>query len=275
MKFYNITPIKHLQLTNFGDSYFALAHLYLSNPIYKEFFRKVSSGEEGYKSRVSFITLDNGAAEHSLVTETDLLDATEELCPDEVIAPDVLFDKKQTISNLYSFIEKMKSRGQDFSAEGLLCWTDIFACPQGSTKEEWLDCYKEMLDNPYVKVIGLSKIAVPKCWNNATGDKMIGESRNRCVVELMERDLLKKPLHLLGMGEHTEFDFYLKNKVPNIRSSDSCYTGLAALNGISFRSGDVTRVPTTNDYFDVEFSDEQTKLAVSNIQYLKEKYSSV
>jgi hypothetical protein len=275
MKFCAIPPVKHLDLTHLGDIYFGLAHLCVSNLEYKNFFLRLSKGEEGVKNRYSHIILDNSAAEHSLVNEDVLLHLVEEICPNEVIAPDVLFDKKQTISNLHSFIEKMKSWGQDLSAEGLLHQTDIFACPQGSTKEEWLDCYEEMLDNPYVKIIGLSKIAVPKCWNNATGDKMIGESRNRCVAELMERDLLKKPLHLLGMGEHTEFDFYLKNKVPNIRSSDSCYTILAAINNIDFSDGNTKRIPTTNEYFGESLSTEQMDLAIKNINFLKTKYKQI
>lgn len=275
MKFCAIPPVKHLNLSHFGDMYFGLAHLCVTNPNYKKFFKNLSEGKGGVEDRYSYIIMDNSAAEHSLVSEKVLLDLVQEICPDEVIAPDVLFDKKKTLENLYTFIEHMQDRDQDYGPEGLLLGTDIFGCPQGANKQEWLDCYKEMLDNPYVRVIGLSKIAVPKCWNNATGDKMIAESRNRCVAELMEKDLIKKPLHLLGMGEHNEFDFYLKNKIPNIRSSDSCYTVLAAINGINFNSGDTTRIPTTNDYFNVEMSDDQVDLALTNIKFLKKKYYGV
>jgi hypothetical protein len=132
-----------------------------------------------------------------------------------------------------------------------------------------------MLVNPFVRCIGLSKIAVPKCWNNAEEDKMIGISRNECVNELQQKKLLVKPLHLLGMGEHNEFDHYLNNNIPHIRSSDSCYTVLAALNGIDFEKGDITRIPTTNAYFDVSLTEEQQALAKKNIEYLKQKYKDV
>jgi len=44
-----------------------------------------------------------------------------------------------------------------------------------------------MLVSPFVKCIGLSKIAVPKCWNDAEEDKMIGLSRNQCVKDLQEK----------------------------------------------------------------------------------------
>ncbi len=132
-----------------------------------------------------------------------------------------------------------------------------------------------MITSPFVKCIGLSKIAVPKCWNNAEWDTMIGISRNQCVKELSEKNWLVKPLHLLGMGEHDEFDFYLKNRIPFIRSSDSCYTILAALNGIDFEKGDTTRVPTTNAYFDVTLTEDQKALAKRNIEYLKNKYKNI
>lgn len=246
-----------------GDRFFGLAHHYVQDERYKRHFLALRN-----RSPKVWITMDCSAAEHSLVTEEVLLKIVSELKPDEVIAPDVLFDKDQTLKNFNSFIGKMLERG-------LMSHTSIFACPQGSTKEEWLECYEKMVTNPFVKCIGLSKIAVPKCWNNAEWDKMIGISRNQCVADLRSKNLLLKPLHLLGMGEHDEFEYYLKNKIPHIRSSDSCYTILAALNGIDFEKGDTTRIPTTNAYFDVTLTPEQIELATKNVNYLKRKYKDV
>lgn len=263
MKFYAIPPNKHLDLMDNGDRYFALAHHYIRDENYKRTFLKIRN-----RSPKAFICLDNSSAEHSLVTEEVLLKIVSELKPNEVIAPDVLFDKEQTLKNFYSFIPKMLERG-------LLQHTAIFACPQGSTKEEWLECYKEMIESPFVSCIGLSKIAVPRCWNNAEWDTLIAISRNQCVKELHDQGLLTKPVHLLGMGEHTEFDFYLQNKIPNIRSSDSCYTILAALNNIDFETGNIERIPTTNSYFEKTLTAEQIDLATKNITYLKKKYKDV
>jgi hypothetical protein len=263
MDFYVIPPNKHLPLMNNGDRYFALAHHYLQNTNYREHFLQLRK-----KTPRVWITLDNGSAEHSLVTEQALLDIVKELKPDEVIAPDVLFDKSQTLENLNKFIIKMIDSDS-------IKHTNIFGCPQGKTKEEWLECYIRMLENPLVSVIGLSKIAVPRCWNNAVGDKDIAKSRNECVKELKDLNLLKKPLHLLGMGEHNEFDYYLENEISNIRSSDSCYTVLAAINGISFEKGDTTRIPTTNEYFDKELTLNQIQLSKKNIDYLKRTYNNI
>ncbi len=263
MKFYVIPPNKHLDMMHNGDSYFCLAHHFFNDKDYRNYFLNLRSIKPD-----AFITLDNGAAEESLVTEEILLEAVKELQPNEVVAPDVLFNKEQTLVNFYSFIAKMKERG-------LLNKTSIFACPQGSNRGEWLTCYKEMVLNEATSCIGLSKIAVPKCWNDATGDRLIAASRNECVLELKQTNTILKPIHLLGMGEHTEFDFYLQNKIPNIRSSDSCYTVLAAKHGISFAQGDTTRIPTDNSYFEGTLTNEQLALAVENIQYLRQKYKEV
>lgn len=263
MKFYAIPPNKHLDMMDNGDRYFCLAHHYFQDENYKQHFLNLRKNNPR-----AFITLDNGAAEESLVTEDALIEAVKELRPNEVIAPDVLFDAKATLDNFRSFADKMYK-------QSLLKYTSIFGCPQGRDKSEWLACYSEMVVNPFVSCIGLSKIAVPKCWNDVTGDKMIGKSRNECVTELLNQKLLFKPLHLLGMGEHDEFDFYLKNKTPHIRSSDSCYTILAALYGINFEEGDTTRIPTENAYFDVELNENQKSLAKKNIEYLKKKYTNV
>lgn len=263
MKFYVIPPNRHLDMMHNGDSYFCLAHHYFNDEDYRNYFLNLRNIKPD-----AFITLDNGAAEDSLVTEEILLEAVKELQPNEVVAPDVLFNKEHTLDNFYSFVAKMKERC-------LINKTSIFACPQGSNRGEWLTCYKEMVLNDATSCIGLSKIAVPKCWNDATGDQLIAASRNECVLELKQSNVILKPIHLLGMGEHTEFDFYLQNKIPNIRSSDSCYTVLAAKHGISFAQGDTTRIPTDNSYFEGTLTDEQVALAVENIQYLRQKYKEV
>jgi hypothetical protein len=263
MKFYAIPPNRHLDMMHNGDSYFCLAHHFFNDEAYRNYFLNLRNIKPN-----AFITLDNGAAEESLVTEEILLEAVKELQPNEVIAPDVLFDKAHTLDNFYSFVAKMKERG-------LINKTDIFACPQGTNRGEWLTCYKEMVLNDATKCIGLSKIAVPKCWNDAVGDQLIAKSRVECMMELKQSAAILKPIHLLGMGEHDEFDYYLNNKIPNIRSSDSCYTILAAMNGISFEEGNITRVKTTNEYFNAVLDEETKALAIKNIHYLRQKYKEV
>ena len=254
MDCYIIPPLSALPLMHKGHRYFCLAHFYLQYPEYKQFFLDIRQHPN------SFITLDNSAAERSLVTETDLLSIVAELLPDEVIAPDILFDYVKTKESLDQFIDKMSDRS-------LLGRTKIFGCPQGHTKEEWLSCYQYMVNHPHVSTIGLSKISVPRCFSGTvTDDVEIKESRHICISELDKLDLIKKPIHFLGMGDPTEYEEY--NHIL-LRSTDSCYTVLAAKHGIEFKSGNFTRIPTTNDFYEQPLTWPQKKLAHQNIYFLK------
>lgn len=258
MDCYFIPPVNALRFMDNGTKHiFCLAHLYLKYPKYKKYMLNLRNNPRaGIKK---FITLDNSAAERSLVTVETLLDIVEELKPDEVISPDILFDKTETINKLNEFIRLMDERQ-------LSIHTKIFGCPQGRTKDEWLECYEYMLNCSSVSVIGLSKIAVPKCWLNKIDDEGIKESRNMCVDYLMSNNLLKKQIHFLGMGDPTEYTHY---RHILLRSTDSCYTIWAAMNNIKFAQGDNTRIPTPHDYFEKKLSRDIDSLVRHNISFLR------
>lgn len=252
MRFFVIPPLSHLELMEEGTAgYFVLAHLYAKDPRYRDFLKFE-------KQRSKFVLLDNGAAENSLVTEEVLIRVVKELNPDEVIAPDVLFDASQTMYNLQSFVEAMQRENLS---------SNILFCPQGRTKQEWIQCYKFGLNHPEVSTIGLSKIAVPWAWMGARGDKAIMESRHECVDYLEENDLIKKPIHLLGAGNPDEFRYY---KHPLIRSTDSCFAVWAGMNEIDWNKGNKSRIPTPHDYFQKNITVNQYSTVLSNIDYLRE-----
>lgn len=257
MDCYIISTLNNLDLMhlNKGNRYFVLAHFYLQYEHYRNFFKKV-------KQNGGFITLDNSAAERKLVSENDLLNIVQDLNPDEVIAPDILFDKERTIKHTQNFIDKMIEK--DYYKK-----TSIFGCPQGKTEKEWLDCYEWMLNNKHIKTIGMSKISIPKCFGNGNGnDDEIAETRKKVYDIIVQRGLLKKELHFLGMGDVTEFYYYDKNN-KFLRSTDSCYTILSAFNGIDFKDGNFKRIKTTNDFYEKKLNENQIKLAISNIDCLK------
>jgi hypothetical protein len=258
MNFFVIPPVAHKELALHSDGLYVLAHLYLKYDAYREFCLE-------QKRMGTYIVLDNSAAERALVTEDVLIQITKELMPNEVIAPDVLFDFKQTNFNMFSFIERMDE-------QSLLGKVKIFGCPQGSTQSDWLDSYYLMLCNKFVDVIGLSKIAVPFAFLGKTNDEGIKEARHKAVDALQELGWLKKPIHLLGMGEADEYQYY-KN-IPQIRSTDSCYSVLAAMNGISFEDQNFTRVPTPHDYFERSMDLDQITLAQRNITWMAQALHS-
>jgi len=258
MDFYFIPTLENMELSLMGDRVFCLAHFYIQYPKYKQFFLDIRKNYPGV-----FITLDNSAAEESLVTADILYDIVGELKPDEVISPDVLFDKEKTLANLKEFKTGMFERG-------FISHTKIFGCPQGKDKKDWIDCYDAMNADPDVSTIGLSKIAVPRAFTPDAGrDEMIKEARHLCIDFLNETNRFNKDLHLLGMGDPTEYAKYTPMNIPQIRSSDSCYAILGAYNGVDFEVNPEKRVVTTNDFYLETLTAEQITLSLKNIAFLK------
>jgi len=253
MDVYVISPLSNLEPMKLGQRIFALAHLWVQSAEYRAFI--LDRKEEGY-----WITLDNSAAERALVTEEVLIKICRELMPDEVIAPDVLFNKYETIANAISFRNRMER-------EGLLGTIDIFFCPQGESKQHWLDAYEWGLAQDFVNVIGFSKIAVPNAWlENYTDDQGIKEARHMAYDYLKERGMLLKPIHCLGQGDPTEFAYY---DHPMMRSTDSVYPVFAASLGQDFRIDHTTRTPTPHNFLETfDMSNVNMNLVESNVEFL-------
>lgn len=253
MDVYVISPLSNLEPMKLGDRIFALAHLWVQSREYRDFI--LDQKEQGY-----WITLDNSAAERALVTEDILIDICRELMPDEVIAPDVLFDKDETIFNARVFRDRMEQ-------EGLLGTIDIFFCPQGKTKEDWLTAYNWALNQSWIDVIGFSKIAVPNAWlESYTDDQGIKEARHMAYDYLKEQGLLVKPIHCLGQGDPTEFAYY---DHPMMRSTDSVYPVFAASLGQDFTIDHTTRTPTPHNFLETfDMSNVDINLVKSNVQFL-------
>lgn len=254
MEFYVISPVSNLEPMKLGDRIFALAHLWVQFPEYREFIK--ARKEEGY-----WITLDNSAAERALVTEDILIDICHELMPDEVIAPDVLFDKQATIENAKSFKVRMDQ-------EGLSDKIDFFFCPQGKTKQDWLDAYMWAIYQDWIHCIGFSKIAIPNAWlPEWKDDQGIKEARHMAYDYLEANRALLKPIHCLGQGDPTEFAYY---NHPMMRSTDSVYPVWAAINGQDFRKDHTTRTPTPHKLLEeYDMKDVDMKLIETNVAYLR------
>ena len=254
MDFYVISPVSNLEPMKLGDRIFALAHLWVQFPEYREFIK--ARKEEGW-----FITLDNSAAERALVTEDVLIEICKELMPNEVIAPDVLFDADVTIANAKNFRDRMES-------EGLLGKIEIFFCPQGKTKEDWLKAYMWAMFQDWIDVVGFSKIAVPNAWlDHYSDDQGIKTARHMAYDYLKEKGLLVKPIHCLGQGSYTEFEHY---KHPMMRSTDSVYPVLAAVHNLDFTVDSETRIPTPHNFLETyDMQNVNMDLVESNIKMLK------
>ncbi len=256
MDFYVISPVSNLEPMRLGDRIFVLAHLWVQYKDYREFIYQLIDEEPD-----RWITLDNSAAERALVTEDILIEICKELIPSEVIAPDVLFDKDATIANAIKFRDRLEK-------EGLLDTIDIFFCPQGKTKQDWLEAYEWGINQDWINTIGFSKIAVPQAWlPNWKDDQGIKEARHMAYDYLKENGLLVKPIHCLGQGSYTEFAYY---DHPMMRSTDSVYPVLAAAHGVDFTKDSETRIPTPHNFLETfDMSGVDVSLVNSNVEMLK------
>lgn len=232
-----IPPIWHQELTEYSPGYFALAQFVLKYPHYADFYKQKS--REG-----SFVVLDNGAAEGSLVSDNELLEAIHMINPSEVIAPDVFYQAQPTLQRLETFLQLLRDNKIDVPVQ---------AVPQGSCMKEWLDSYEEMTNNKLVATIGLSKFGMVKCFKEQTHSDLVSVNRQYCIEYLTQHDMLKKPMHLLGMQTPFEYVKYRGNNF--VRSTDSCLPVLTAVKGIVFtdKFEEETKGKDNNDYFNLKF----------------------
>lgn len=259
MDFYFIPPNNYLELMDYGDRYFCLAQHYIKNKEYRNFFKqKVKEGK--------WVTLDNGAGDFETVTRESVLNIAEDLCPSELIPLDILFDKEQTLINLNWTIEQM-------SQSSKLCNIEVLVVPQGNSQEEWVDCYKQMIQDSRVSTVGFSKITIPWCFMQSKDDENIMEARHLCFDYLEGNDLLHKPIHLLGAGDPREFKYY--NNHPMIRSNDTCNWIWSGINAINFCNNNFQRIKTPKDYFDRQLNDYQLNNAIDNIKWIKNNYGKI
>lgn len=255
MDFYVIPPNNHLDIMHKGNRYFCLAQIYNTNEQYRNFFKQV-------KQQGGWITLDNGAGDHNLITSDILLQCVLDLMPNEVIPPDILYNSTQTINELNDFIDKMKSHN-------LLQKVEIFAVPQGNSIDEWLQCYDTMIDNKFVSTIGMSKLGIPHAFvGQAKNDQLIMESRHLCVDLLLLTNRINKPLHFLGSGNPNEFAKYIQLDNKLFRSTDSCNSIWSAMNNLEWNNNQFERIVTPHDYFDRIIQNDQLNIVYENINYL-------
>lgn len=254
MKFFTIPPTQHLDLMEINDNYFCLAPIVLKNPQYAEYFRnKAAQGKH--------VIMDNGAAEGVTLSIEEYLRAINDVKPTEVVCPDRLMKSEATLLDLGRFKHHLQAQQNLDNSHGK---PQVMGVPQGSNPESYLRCYLEMLREPFINVIGISKFAV-LAFNKVTRSAHVMENRLE-VVRMLERyNLTTKPLHLLGMRNPNEMQWY--KDIKSVRSSDSAFTVLAAALDKGILSCEYD-IPTPHSYFSYQLNSEKKSLAIQNIKLL-------
>ena len=259
MKLFVTPPIKHLELSELGNGgFYVLAQLWKKSEEYREYTTEA-------KKNGRFLILDSGVGdEGEIVGKEELFEIMKEIMPNEIIPTDVLYDSAQTMDNCLWFINKMKEEN--------IVGVDVFACPQGHNLRAYQDCFNFLAGKEEVKTIGLSKKTLPYVifGSKTKKDQMIGEARNKFYNSyLPSKKSFNKTIHCLGMGDVREYFIYKEDS--RMRSTDSCYPILAAINGIDIEKylNDPIRIPTPANYFDLIMNKKQIDLAVKNIDFVK------
>lgn len=210
-----ITGIPCLDLTPLGDIEMALAHLVLQDPDYALHYRKAA--DEG-----RHVILDNGAFEmqengrgldvSQVLRAADLINATELICSD------VLYDGQATVDATRAFIEEA-----DDLYPGRF---QFMGAVQGSSADEFTDCYEQLSLMPRISCLGFSKLAIPRCFPF----EYLASSRAQALAHCDGRHVLgtlgpPKRVHLLG-GDASlphELFMHVRNGRTRVRSQDSSF----------------------------------------------------
>lgn len=208
-----IPPINSLDLAENLDYHMVLAHLVLDKiPEYLQFYRKQL--EKG-----AFVMMDNGVAEGQMLPPEGLAQAAELLCPSEIVLPDALHDKRETLR----LVE------QALSCPELMSYihthnTSLMGVPHGRTLAQWVGCAVGLLQYEEIRTIGISKFEVDLLPEVAV--------RGRApFVEILRHAVPNRPfeVHYLGMhGSPVE----LSLDPQAARGVDTCLPIEAARNGI-------------------------------------------
>lgn len=274
-----IAPIKILPFTESLIGYgkrptchLLLAHL-LKHKKYCDFYK--DRHNEG-----DMIILDNGAFEFKKpipIEEYSKYIDNLGFQPDVVVAPDYPFEPSlRTLKETELFIKQFDKY---FDSEK----TKIMAVPQSTVGdwEDWLRCYRELLNNDRVSAIGMSILGVPNAFCSVTGTKDITFNRNYMTSLIKRLGIVDKSkwYHYLGCGSPREIIDMVMHGVAD--SNDSSSAVWHAVNGITFdesATGLVNgKTPIEVDFlrgFDNLDKDEEWSLVrrISNNMYVVQKW---
>ena len=172
MKLINIFPLNNMVMEYSQYTHMFLTHMVEKYPLYEKIARECS----GYK------ILDNSLIElGGSVDISRVIDVAERIGANEIILPDVFRSSHETLKTVESALKVIKEK---YSEKRFT----LMAVAQGDSVESWNECYKELLLNPEIDVIG-----VPKVYNPILNEKLYGLTKVK-----MEEAMRKSTLHELG-----------------------------------------------------------------------------
>lgn len=241
-----------------------LAHL-LENTEYAAYYaQRHSEGE--------YLILDNSAHEHGKGNPMDvLLDLATSVGADEVVVPDVLFDRRGTLQGARKALEYLRtSTGRDHYFEAGT--PTLMFVPQGTSRKDWRDCMAQLAN-----MWGAHLASTGQSYNSKV---VFGVSKDYDYVRggisslVTEIDMVRKKMfpltqvHCLGWPADLWSIAQVAREHPWVRSTDSAKPFVYAANEILLEpGGDVPKYPHREvDYFSTELSDLQARIAERNVE---------
>lgn len=196
-----------------------------------------------------FRILDNGAAEGETELPTRLMRYATKLQVDEVVIPDVLKRREQTLQLVNRFHTLFAQYLPGFYYAAVV---------QGETYEDAMDCAKELVETfDYITTISIPKHLVSV------------DPEARIKIARYISDGTDKDIHFLGANSEWPQEVQELSKIPGVRGIDTSLPLYAASMGRSLRNeNEIYGISRPKDYFDVSMLDED--LALDNIEVYKE-----
>jgi len=220
-----------------------------------------------------YLILDNSAHEHGIgEREESLLRKATELNAQEVVVPDVLFDRRGTVEQMKRFMKFLTSpRGSQVYVDA--GYPRLMIVPQAEIRNEWGMCLRAMLSawdmftSKMTMPLESPVIGISKDYENWRGglQRLI---RDFVAPIYDERDF---DVHLLGWANNLWATAAIAEEFPWIRSTDSAKPFVFAKSGIKLEpGGKIPAYPRRDpEYFQEPLLEWQWRIALVNIEVYK------
>ncbi len=236
-----IPPIAHLQTAKYTGFHLVLAHL-LSDKRYFTFYK-----ERRYEG--DYLVLDNGA--HELGAARDhvaLLRDAATLNAQELVLPDVLFDRRGTIERTRRMLKWLNTK-EGIRVYKIAGCPKLMFVPQGSDRAEWAACFVtllEVIERYWQPEMGVPVLGISKDYDEMRGGLpyLIGH-----YVEPV-RQRITFDTHCLGWPRNLWSLAKTAREYPWIRSTDSARPYVYARDRILLEpGGHVPTYPKRGDHY--------------------------
>lgn len=189
-----------------SDFILALSHLIDLN--------KENDYERAIKATKLPIILDNGVFENTHPESIQsLVDKALKINAESIFAPDILYnriDNEAAFENTYSYLDEISEVNKP----------RLNIVIQADNMSDYIDSYFKFVHDDRVNLIGLSILAIPKCFAEITKTNDITTNRIKC-LQYLNMFSIHKNSHLLGAGSSYQDIKYATTNCPWVVSHDS------------------------------------------------------